>query len=119
MKRNLVLFVAILAIVSFMWAATPARAEDVVLKFKPSSVSILKDRSGNEYVRFIMPDSKELSGIRYSAGISVNAYREMVEQAKALKPGQEVTVVASKREYNGSTYYTILAFGGTTTAAKK
>lgn len=100
--------IIVLAIVAFCWM-TPAFAEEAIT-FKPSSVSVLKDRNGQEYVRMIWGQTKELNGVQYSTGSTVNAYGDMVSQAKQFKPGQEVTAVVQKREYNGTTYYTVLGF---------
>jgi len=117
MKRDISIALIVLAIVTFCWIATPFAADEV-LTFNPSSVSVLKDRSGQEYVRMINGGVKELNGIKYSSGSTVNAYRENVAAAKKIKPGDTVTCVVSKKDYNGTVYYTVLAFAPTATAKK-
>lgn len=118
MKSILSTGIVVLAIVAFLFCSTPAKAEDMVITFKPSSVSVLKDRNGNEYVRMIWGQEKELNGVKYAAGASVNAYRELAAQAKLYKQGDTVTAVVSKKDYNGTEYYTVLAFDKTKTAKK-
>jgi hypothetical protein len=123
MKRtfNIVGLIALMLIIGFMFASTPARAEDKVITFKPTSVTVAKDRNGSDYVRMIWGDTKELNGIKYSSGSTVNAYRENLEAAKKIKAGDTVTAVVSKKDYNGTSYYTVLAFGDAkqTAAVKK
>lgn len=98
--------------------AVPAFAADEVITFTPSAVTVLKDRNQNEYVRMVWGTEKELDGIKYSSGSTVNAYRELVAEAKKIKPGTQVTCVVSKRNYNGTVYYTVLAFKPTAAAKK-
>lgn len=115
--KHITLGIAVIAIVAFMFCATPAVRAEEVITFKPSTVSVLKDRNGNDYVRMIWGRTAELNGVQYSTGSTVNAYGEMVTAAKQIKPGQEITAVVQKRDYQGSTYYTVL--GLKPTAAKK
>jgi len=121
MKRTIALGIAVLAIVTFCWIMTPmpASAADEQITFKPASVTELKDRNGNSYVRMLWAKTGELNGVSYSKTVSVNAYGEHVAQARAIKPGQEVKAVASKKFYQGSEYYTILGFDGKSSTAKK
>lgn len=104
---NFIGLLALLAIISFMFCSTPARAEQP-MTFKPDSVTVLKDKNGNEYVRMLISEKKNSSGISYTQSTTVNAYRELVPAASKIKPGSEVTAIVEKREYQGRTYYTLL-----------
>ena len=116
MKSTLSIAAVVIAIAVFMFWATPAKADELIT-FKPSSVTELKDKNGNAYVRMLWTKDSELNGVKYQKTTSVNAYRDMVPAAKLIKPGQEVTLVASKSFYQGREYYTVMGIG--TTAAKK
>jgi hypothetical protein len=117
-KLSIITLLAIvLAIVSFCWVSTPFAADEA-LTFKPSSVTVSKDRNGQEYVRMIYGETRELNGIKYSTGASVNAYGENVAAAKKFKAGDTVSCVVSKKNYNGTIYYTVLAFAPTAPAKK-
>lgn len=120
MKKNLSTIITaavVIAIVTFCWVSTPFAAEES-LTFKPSSVTVQKDRSGAEYVRMIYGETKQINGIKYSTGASVNAYRDNVTTAKQIKAGDTVTCIVSKKDYNGTVYYTVLAFAPTAAAKK-
>jgi hypothetical protein len=114
--KNIITAIAILLIVTFVWCATPARAEQP-LTFKPESVTVLKDKNGNEYVRMLVSEKKTQSGVSYSQSTTINAYRDLVPAASKIKPGQEVTAIVEKREYQGRTYFTLLGLKDAT--AKK
>ncbi len=118
MKRDLIAFAAIVAIVSFMWIATPAFAAEEVLTFKPSSVTTLTDKNGTEYGRMLMPVNGNKNGIAFTDTVAVNAFGQHVAAAKSIKPGQEVSAVVQKRDYQGKTYYTILGLKGEAQAKK-
>jgi hypothetical protein len=101
---------AILAIIGFVWCSTPAHAVEQLLTFKADSVTVLKDKNGADYVRIIMSETKSANGISYKSSAPINAYREMVSEAMKIKPGDTVTCMADKNEYQGKTFYRVLGF---------
>ncbi len=119
MKNTLTIGSIVVAIVMFMFCMTPMPAKaDELITFKPASVTELKDKNGQPYVRMLWTKDADMNGVKYQKTISVNAYRELVPAAKQFKPGQEVTAVASKSFYQGREYYTIMGFKEAATAKK-
>ena len=112
MKRlfNVIGLMAILAVIGFVWCSTPAHATEQLLTFKAESVTVLKDKNGADYVRIIMSESKTSNGITYKSSAPINAYRELVGDAMKIKPGDTVTCMADKNEYQGKTFYRVLGF---------
>jgi hypothetical protein len=105
--KNIFTGIIVLLIVTFVWIATPARAEQV-LTFKPDTVTVLKDKNGNDYVRMLVSEKKASQGVNFTQSTTINAYRDLVPAASKIKPGQEVTAVVEKREYQGRSYFTVL-----------
>jgi len=112
MKRSIsfIGLMALLAVIGFVWCSTPAHATEQLLTFKAESVTVLKDKNGADYVRIIMSESKTSNGITYKSSAPINAYREMVSDAMKIKPGDTVTCMADKNEYQGKTFYRVLGF---------
>lgn len=112
MKRSIsfIGLMALLAVIGFVWCSTPAHATEQLLTFKAESVSVLKDKNGAEYVRIIMSETKSSNGINYKSSAPINAYRELVADAMKIKPGDTVTCMADKNEYQGKTFYRVLGF---------
>jgi hypothetical protein len=112
MKRfiGVIGLMALLLLIGFVWCSTPAHATEQLLTFKAESVSVLKDKNGAEYVRIIMSETKSSNGITYKSSAPINAYRELVADAMKIKPGDTVTCMADKNEYQGKTFYRVLGF---------
>ena len=104
MKR----FLAVLALV-LMFAA-PALAVDKILNDKIDSATVAIDKNGNQYVRFIVNETRKLQGVEYQVGVPVMAFGSMVAKAKTLKAGDKIKAVVASREYKGNTSYTLRAF---------
>jgi hypothetical protein len=100
--------IIVAVIVAFALFTVNAIAAEQVMTVKPDSVSVLKTKTGESYVRILVSEQKEASGIKFSQATTFNAYRDLVGPASKIKPGTEVTMVVEKREYQGRTYYTIL-----------
>jgi hypothetical protein len=109
MKRAAYL-VIVSVVISMSISIGIAFAQDKVLDNKIESVTIDKDKNGNEYVRFIVEEARELSGIKYNTSVAVMAFGETVQAAKSYREGQSLKAVVSSREYQGRVSYTILAF---------
>lgn len=87
MKR----FIVILALVAFALITVNVHAAEQVMTIKPESVSVMKTKTGESYVRMLVSESKEASGIKFAATTSFNAYRDLVAQASKCVPGKEIT----------------------------
>lgn len=109
---------AVLAIAALMVSALAgiASAKDVVLENTIESKTLATGSDGNEYIRFIVNEKRELSGVTYDAGVAVMVFSgsapEVFEQAKAMNPGDKIRAIAEQREYQGRTSYTIRQFLG-------
>lgn len=101
MKRFIIALTLVLAF------AFAAQAEQVVT-ITPDSVTVLKTKAGEDYVRMLVSEKKTANGITFAQSTTYNAYRENVPAASKCKPGTPITAVVEKREYQGRSYFTIL-----------
>ena len=101
--------IVVALIVSLMFAV-PALASDKVIDGKIQSATISIDKNGAEYVRFIVPETRNIKGVEYEVGVSVMAFGKDVTKAKTLKNGDTLKAIVSSREYRGRTSYTVIAF---------
>lgn len=83
-------------------------AEDKVLNAPIDSVSVKLDKNGAEYVRVIVKETRELSGISYPATTPVMFFGDMAQQGKALKVGDTLKAIVNGREYRGNVSYTAI-----------
>ena len=83
-------------------------AQDVFLEKEIKSVTIKKDKNGNEYVRFIVSDKATLNGVSYSKDASVMCFGDNVAKAKLFKKGQTLKAIVDKGSYKGRTSYTVI-----------
>lgn len=97
-------------IVGLALAAALAQAADTIVTGKIETVTVATDKNGNEYVRIIIPEKRSLNGIEYEAGVAIMAFSELANQAKALKPGDQLKAICASRDYQGRKSYTVLAF---------
>jgi len=104
MKKTLILVMAIICI-----CASVANAEDVVINAIVASATIAIDKNGNEYVRIIIVEPRQLQGVEYDVGVPIMFFGDFVEKAKTLKKGDRIHVVVNKRLYQGNFSYTALA----------
>ena len=106
------IFVAVLAIVSFMWVNTPVAAETMI-QGTIDSATVAKSKADKEYVRLIVNQAKESNGIKYNTQAVVMVFDDnLVKTAKLYKKGDNLKAVCSSKEYNGRTSYQMLAAGG-------
>ena len=101
-------FLIMLSIVALLFIATSTMAADVIIKAKIQSVTIAVDQNGNQYIRFIVDETRKMQGVEYEVGVAVMAFRGTVEAAKILKDGDILKAICSEREYQGRRSYTIL-----------
>ena len=85
-------------------------AADQMLDTTVSDTVKRLDKNGNEYVRVIIDEAKELNGVSYTASTAVMFFGPLVQEAKNLKKGDALKVIASSSEYQGRTSYTAVAF---------
>lgn len=102
---------AIVAALAIMFIGIgAAMAADVELNSKISSVKIALDKNGNEYVRFIIAEKKDLNGFAYETEAAVMVFGGAVATAKTMKAGDTLSAICNQGEYKGRTSYTVLAF---------
>ena len=111
MKKSLSF--ALIMLVSFIALAVFVQngiAADSILDTTIKSVTVSNDKNGNEYVRFIIVEDKELHGIEYKADVVTMAFGSAVEKAKTYSDGDQLKAIISQNEYRGRTSYNIIAF---------
>ena len=110
MKKHLSILIA-LAIV--FWLVTPAMAADgqEITGTITSMTEALTKRAKVPYIRFIVKFEKVTdSGVKYEDSLPFMVFGTLVEEGRTYKEGQELTVVAKSREYQGRLSYTVLKF---------
>jgi hypothetical protein len=113
------LVISLMAIVLAFWFITPAVAGGEEFTAQIESMVVATGSNGQEYVRFILPMTKKTSsGIEYPDSFAFMAFGNLVEEAKKYKEGDQLTVIATMRLYQGSESYTIKKFLPTKTASQ-
>jgi len=111
MKKSLsftvIMLISFIALAVFVQNSVAA---DLVLDTTIKSATVSNDKNGNEYVRFIIVEDKELHGIAYKADTVVMAFGSTVATAKTYSDGDKLKAIASSNEYKGRMNYNILAF---------
>lgn len=105
MRKSFAVLFAVICMLVFIGVCY---GEDVILEKKIDRVNLRKDKNGAPYASIIVQDTKELQGVKYEAGTALMAFGDQYGQAKNFKKGDTIKCVASKREFNGRTSYTIL-----------
>ena len=95
-------------IIAVVLAAGMVQAKDVLVESEIKSVTTQIDKNGNDYVRVIISEERELNGIKYTAGVPMMAFGDTVAQAQALSAGEQVKAICSAQEYQGRTSYTLV-----------
>ena len=111
MKRvtSIVALLSIMAFLSLAFVAT-APAKELMLQAPIASAMTKLDKNGNEYVRLIVNESKNLDGVHYTVGTPVMCFGQTVAKAKALSEGDEFKAIVDSRYYKGRKSYTLIAF---------
>jgi len=99
---------AIVLMLTLISIPTAACAEDVILNAKIDSITVALDKNGNEYVRVIVAESRNLNGTEYETTVAVMFFGSTVADGKSLKEGDMMNLIANKRDYNGSPSYTAI-----------
>ena len=102
MKRFAIgtVIVAILTIIALVPFATAAPQ---IITGKATNVGTFLDT----YVRIIIQETRSLEGIEYSLEVPAMAFGNAAEAAKLVKVGETIKMIASAREYQGRSSYTI------------
>ena len=104
MKRLVLISVLALALIA------PMAYSAEILNAKITSMVERIDKNGNDYVRFIVNEDKTLNGTKYTVGVPVMAFGDLVKKAQNFKKGDTLKCIVQVREYKGNQSYTILAF---------
>lgn len=107
MKKSISKAIVILAVFSLMLAASVAMAADTLVQAKVTDVKEKLDKNGSPFSIIVIQEERTLNGVTYSADVICTAFRQAHEEAKTLKPGDTVKMIAAKRDYNGDAAYTV------------
>jgi len=105
--KKAIIFIVVAALCAMTIQAVAA---DVFVEAKVSDIITKIDKNGNPYAVLIFEEQRTLNGVNYTAEVIATAFRRAYEQAKDIKPGDTVNVIAARRTYNGDAAYTIRAF---------
>ncbi len=106
MKKH-ALSLAIVAILTIIVLVPFAVAAPQVVTGEATDVGVFLDKNGQTYIRIIIQEARSLDGVEYSLGVPAMAFGSAVEAAKLVKVGDTVKMIASPREYQGRTSYTV------------
>ena len=104
MRKSLI----VLSIICLLLIPLFVQAADIVIDAKIDSATTAIDKNGNEYVRFIVNETRTIQGVSYEVGVAVLAFGGVVKAAKSLKDGDTLKAICSQREFQGRKSYTIL-----------
>lgn len=107
---QIVLLALAIALVTVVGVCTvKANAEDVLINGKISTVTQrLSKSTGEPYTILTIPEEKVLNGVKYTADTSVFCFKS--EQAKTLKQGDPVKLIARKTKKDGNEFTTLIVF---------
>ena len=107
--KSLIVAVMVVMAVMAVFVQTSIAA-DSVLDAEITSMAVATDKNGNEYVRFIIQEDKNLNGIKYKADTVVMCFGTVVEKAKAFGTGERLKAIVASNEYRGRMNYNVIAF---------
>ena len=88
-----------------------ANAEDKILNTKIDSAVTALDKNGTEYVRLIVTEPREISGVSYQKSLPVMAFGANATPAKAYQAGDNLKAVVNYRKLaDGRESYTVISF---------
>jgi hypothetical protein len=100
----------VFAIIAILVCTVAVQAADQLLTATVSDVVVTNDKNGNEYVRLIIAEPKELDGVSYVSSTAVMCFRETASFAKTLKKGDKIRAIVSPNEYQGRTSYRLISW---------
>jgi hypothetical protein len=98
------------ALIAILVVAVAAQAADQMLNATVSDIVVTNDKNGNEYVRLIINEPRELDGVAYVSSVAVMCFRETANFAKTLKKGDKIRAIVSPNEYQGKTSYRLISW---------
>ncbi len=101
-------YVAMAAFVLNLMAFGLARA-DQILEAKVYSVQEGIGKNGQQFVRVVVVEKRQLNGHSYEAAVPVMAFGSTVQKAKALVPGNTLKAIVSQKTFAGNTSYILHA----------
>ena len=98
----------VIALVLTLVALIPfATAAPEIVTGKATNVGTYLDKNGQTYVRIILQETRSLNGIEFSLEVPAMAFGDTLEAAQSVKVGDTVKMIASPREFEGRSSYTI------------
>jgi saccharopine dehydrogenase-like NADP-dependent oxidoreductase len=92
-------------------AIQEAPASESLKEFTVDSAVSRVDRNGNQYVRFIVEETRSLQGVSYTVGVPVMAFGELAAEAAKYPAGSQVKAIVRHSTLNdGRESYSIIAF---------
>lgn len=88
-----------------------ALATDKAINAKVSDVVEATTKTGNQYIRIIVNETRMLQGVSYEVGVPVMVFpADLVEKARSYKAGDTLKAIVKERTYQGRESYTLMAF---------
>lgn len=107
--RTLAMATAAHLILFTIFAAICLAAGDRIVTGQITSAVVSQDKNGKDYVRISIPETKTLNGVKYTEEILVFAFGNTVDKARALKPGDKVSMIVNTSQRNGYTNHRLVA----------
>ena len=108
-KIEKIVFAVLVAMSILAIGVLQANATDVMINGKISTVTQKIDKSGNAYTILVIPETKELNGVKYTSDTVVVCFKSV--EAKLLKAGDPVKLIAKKSvSKNGNESMTLITF---------
>ena len=106
-NRSLAMAIVMASIMVFTLIGM-AIAGEQILSAKVTSVTTNLDKNGNEYTRLIVDVDRKIQGVSYTVGTPAMAFGSLNAEAKTMAVGDTLNCIASERQYNGRTSFTII-----------
>jgi len=93
MKKHSMFIATLVILIAIFAYAGMLLAADVMLSGKLTTVTQKVSGKGNPYTLLILPEQKELNGVKYTSETQVLCFKD---ECKALKAGDNVKFIAKK-----------------------
>lgn len=110
MRKHIIFLVIAAVAMLALNMASEALAADQMKSWVIKEASTKIDKNGQEYVRFIVEEVRQLNGVEYTKTMPVMAFRNTVDQAKTFAAGDTLKAIVKSNDYRGNESYVILAF---------
>ena len=120
MKRDIGIMIAVLAIVGFLFASTPARAAEE-MTIKVGTIEFKADKNGKEYCSIRFDKQTTTGRLTYTDSIMAivpSWQADALKVAKNVKPGQTITLAGNWNSFNGNDSFKVKAIGSPEIAKK-